>query len=282
MVYIIYHDKCTDGFGAAWVAWQKFQDNATYIPLNHYDPIPQFKPNSQIYLLDFCFNRQDLVKLANMGHEITVLDHHQSAYNEVKDLIERPIKNLTLNFDLKKSGAEMAWEFFKPNETMPLLLEHIKDRDLGLFKLEKTQMVISVLMTIPKEFNLWNDLCVNKLFERGIIIDQVQNQLMEEMCEKSHWAQIGDFWVPVVNATAWWSDVTKVLLKKFPQAPFAAAYYALDDKRTKWSLRSLPNSGVNVAEISTIYGGGGHPNSGGFTSLTGEILFSNQEIKKAA
>lgn len=282
MVYIIYHDKCTDGFGAAWVAWQKYQDFATYIPLNHYDAIPNFKPNSKIFLLDFCFDRETLINLSKQ-HEITVLDHHESAYKDVKDLILNPIPNLKLIFKTNQSGAEMAWHFWNPSSPMPELLNYIKDRDLGLFNLPNTQIIISALMTVNKDFQTWSKLTVEKLLESGLIINQVQDQLMKEMCEKCHWAEIGGYLVPVVNATAWWSDITKILLEKFPNAPFAAAYYALDESRTKWSLRSLPNSTINVAQISTEYGGGGHSHSGGFTALTGDIkFFKNSQKQKAA
>ena len=31
-IVIIYHTDCRDGFGAAWAAWKKFGDSATYIP----------------------------------------------------------------------------------------------------------------------------------------------------------------------------------------------------------------------------------------------------------
>jgi hypothetical protein len=282
MIYIVYHDKCTDGFGAALVAWQKYQESAQYIPLNHYDPVPNFKPGSKIICLDFCFNKATLINLAR-HHEVLVLDHHQSAFKEVEDLILQPIKNLDLRFNMSQSGVEMAWKYFNEGQALPLLFNHIKDRDLGLFALPKTQQIISALMTVPKEFKIWSELSVKQLAERGEIIEQVQHQMMVEMCDKHHFAYIGGVWVPAVNATCWWSDVTKILLQKYPDSPFVAAYYTVDSTRTKWSLRSLPG-GSDVAEISTPYGGGGHPNSGGFTAKTGSIKFSQEKIaiKKVA
>lgn len=284
MIYIIYHDKCTDGFGAAWVAWQKFKEKAVYIALNHYDPVPNFLPNSEIFLLDFCFDKPTL-ELLSQEHKITVLDHHQSAYKSVASLILKPIENLKLKFNLKKSGAEMAWDYWFPNQPLPELINYIKDRDLGLFELEKTQLIISALMTIPKEFHIWEGLSVDTLYLQGKIINDVQNQLMKEMVEKHHFAEIGGHLVPVVNATAWWSDITRLLLDKYPDIPFAAAYYALDESRIKWSLRSRENSSVDVAEISSLYKGGGHAHSGGFTDENHIIKFYSQEqikVKKAS
>lgn len=282
MIYIVYHDKCTDGFGAALVAWQKYKEQAQYIPLNHYDPVPQFEAGSKIICLDFCFSKSTLLSLSK-NHQILVLDHHQSALKEVEDLVKNPIPNLDLRFNMSQSGVEMAWYFFNQGQALPQLFNHIKDRDLGLFALPKTHQIIAALMTVPKEFKLWSELSVEKLAERGEIIEQVQHQMMVEMCEKSHFAYIGGMWVPAVNATCWWSDVTKILLQKYPDSPFVAAYYSLDSERTKWSLRSLP-SRADVAEISTAYGGGGHPTSGGFTTDNGAIKFSQTkiEIKRVA
>ena len=283
MKYIIYHDKCTDGFGAAWVAWSFFKEDAVYIPLNHYDPIPEFLPNSEIFLLDFCFPQKKLIELAQ-NHQVTVLDHHVSAYKEVSDLINNPIENLKLFFNLNQSGAEMAWNFWYPDKTLPDLIHHIRDRDLGLYQLPRTHKIISALMTIPKDFITWSSLNLDELYLRGEIIFQVQDQLMKEMVEKHHWAEIAGQVVPVVNATVWWSDITQLLLDRYPEAPFAAAYYSLDGNRTKWSLRSREGSSVNVAELSEKYNGGGHCHSGGFTTSNGDIVLHshNYNLKKIA
>lgn len=283
MKYIIYHDKCTDGFGAAWVAWNFFKKDAVYLALNHYDPIPSFLPNSEIFLLDFCFSQKTLVELAQ-NHKITVLDHHVSAYKEVSSLISNPIENLFLHFNLNQSGAELAWNFWYPEKPLPELIKYIRDRDLGLYELPRTHKIVAALMTIPKDFMSWSSLSLDELYLKGETIFQVQDQLMKEMVEKHHWAEIAGQLVPVVNATVWWSDITQLLLDKYPEAPFAAAYYSLDGTRTKWSLRSREGSNVNVAELSERYHGGGHCHSGGFTAANGDIIFHspNYNLKKIA
>lgn len=279
--YIIYHDKCTDGFGAAWVAWKVFQENAKYIPLSHYDEIPTFEKNSEIFLLDFCFESKVLERLAS-DHKITVLDHHISAFNDIKHLIDTT--SIKFVFDLKKSGAELAWNYWFKDQPLPALIEYIKDRDLGLFALPDTELIISALMCIEKDFNIWTNLSIENLKQQGIILKEAQMILMKEMMEKVHFAEIGGDIVPVVNSTVWWSDITKELIKSFPEFSFVAAYYALDDKRIKWSLRSA-KSHVDVSIISQQYGGGGHCCSGGFTAERNQIKFisyNDLSIKKAS
>lgn len=282
MNYVVYHANCTDGFGAAFSAWLHFKDNATYIPLNHYDPIPAFFPNSKIYILDFCFPKEELIKLSQYC-EILVLDHHISAKKDVQELIDNPIKNLTLIFKENVSGSILAWEHWH-NNSAPDFFKNIQDRDLGKFQFSETKGVIAALMTYEKTFSTWEKLSQLQLKSEGETILRIQDQLMKEMLEKWHWAEIGGHWVPVVNATSYWSDITSKLLELVPNVPFAAAYYALDAERIKWSLRSTKESQVDVSLISTPYGGGGHKNSAGFTAKKDQIKFTKNPliIKKAS
>jgi hypothetical protein len=38
---VIYHADCRDGFGAAYAAWKKFGDNASYIPWRDHAVAPE-------------------------------------------------------------------------------------------------------------------------------------------------------------------------------------------------------------------------------------------------
>lgn len=268
--YVVYHDNCTDGFGACYAAYLKFKDQATYLPLNHYDPIPEFEAGSIIYLVDFCFEKDVLISLSNTC-EITVLDHHLSSYQQVQSLINNPIKNLNLIFDLSKSGCVLAWNYWH-NSPLPSLFSYIQDRDLGEYKLPFVKEVISALMTYEKTFSVWKNLKVPELIKEGKTILRVQEQIINEMISKAHFVEIDNQIVPAVNATAFWSDATIALAKKFPNYPFVAAYYALDSERIKWSLRSVdPN--LKISSLAEKYGGGGHGSNGGFTASKNQIEF---------
>jgi len=39
-IVIIYHADCPDGFGAAYAAWKKFGDKASYLPCYMPAPVP--------------------------------------------------------------------------------------------------------------------------------------------------------------------------------------------------------------------------------------------------
>ena len=44
--FVIHHQDCPDGFGAAYAAWLKLGDNATYVPGKYGDQPPEMPPDS--------------------------------------------------------------------------------------------------------------------------------------------------------------------------------------------------------------------------------------------
>jgi nanoRNase/pAp phosphatase (c-di-AMP/oligoRNAs hydrolase) len=75
----------------------------------------------------------------------------------------------------------------------------------------------------------------------------------------------GVYVVPVVNASCNVSEVCNALLEKHPESKFAAAYADMSDGRRSWSLRSRKD--FDSSEIAKRFGGGGHPQSSGFTTF---------------
>ena len=67
---VIYHDHCTDGFGAAFCAWLKFGDEAEYVPMNYgfkEENIPKYA-GRDVFMFDFSWPKEqmlDLFRLAN-------------------------------------------------------------------------------------------------------------------------------------------------------------------------------------------------------------------------
>jgi hypothetical protein len=64
---VIYHGNCNDGFCAAWVAWLKFGDKAEYISANYGDEPPPVDSEDILYIVDFSYPRDILLKLHGTG-----------------------------------------------------------------------------------------------------------------------------------------------------------------------------------------------------------------------
>src|SRR3954470_16325384 len=108
--YILYHAGCADGFGAAFVVWLTGGENATYIPVSHGKPVPELEDWSEVYILDFCDPREELLKLASRMTRVVVLDHHATAK---AGLLSARDSLAAAVYDAEHSGAVIAWNYFQ-------------------------------------------------------------------------------------------------------------------------------------------------------------------------
>ena len=258
--YILFHGNCQDGFGSAYAAWKKYGDSAFYISCHYGQPLPTYIPQgSTVFMIDFSGKREEMIEWNNK-YSFQVIDHHKTAEENLKGLD-------FAHFDMSKSGALLAWEFFHPGTEVPKLLKHISDRDLWQFNLPETKAVSIALFSLPYEFNVWDKVDCNKLADEGFALLRYQDQLVDMIIKKSFPKKIAGHNVVVVNSTSHWSEVGNTLCKKYPDADFSASFYQ-DIDGYKWSLRSIGD--FDVSAIAKKFGGGGHKNAAGFTSKTFE------------
>jgi len=282
--FVFYHGGCLDGFGAATVAHKALGDqNVTYIPCTYseeeVDPLKRafalakeevFPNRVSAVMVDFTYPRDVLLSIKNRVKEFTVLDHHRSAEKDLEGL------DFCI-FDMKKSGAMLAWEYWFPHETPPKLIEYIQDRDLWLFNLPGSEEISAALRSQIMTFEVWDALiddgleAIEDLKRDGSIILTHQNQMVDIMCEKITWMTIGgQHMIPVVNASVYFSEVGNRLCKMFPDAAFTGFFYDTLEIR-QFGLRSS-EKGMDVSEIAKMYGGGGHVHAAGFIIPTKKMI----------
>ncbi|MEW6283771.1 MAG: hypothetical protein AB1758_34485 [Candidatus Eremiobacterota bacterium] len=255
--HILYHARCDDGFGAAWAAWKALGDAAVYIPVSHGHPPPEeLAPDSRVVIVDFSYARPTLLELKERCADLFVLDHHKTAREELAGL---PFTR----FDMDRSGAHLAWDFWHPGSPLPDLLAYVEDKDLWRFALPDSKEVAAALRSYPMDFKLWDEFTVDLLKREGATLLRLQEQLVWSACERARWAEVGGHRVPIVNATDFRSEIANRLCDLHPQAPFAAAYYDDESGNRNWSLRSVGD--FDVSKLARSLGGGGHKNSAGFS-----------------
>lgn len=262
MKYVLYHANCYDGFGSAYAAWKKFGSKAKYIPVSYGSPIPEMSEAEVIYILDFAYDAKDLIELS-MNSRVVLLDHHKTALEKLSVSIDNPRPNMTIIFDMEKSGALLSWEYFHPLLQTPLLIQHISDRDLWQFKLDGSAKIHKALVSYPMDFELWDSFDVEKLKVEGEICERLYTQLVDNICGKTWTIKLGDYEVPTVNTSIAWSEVGDTMVRLFPDAPFVASFTVMKNS-VMWSLRS--RNEFDVSEVAKHYGGGGHKNAAGFKS----------------
>ena len=253
--HILYHANCPDGFGAAYAAWKILADEAVYLPVRHGDDPPKLEIEARVAVLDFSYPRPTLVALQERLEEFLVLDHHKSAQQDLAGLDYA-------SFDLNKSGARMAWEYWHPDRDFPDLLAYVEDRDLWRWALPDSREVSLALQCYPLEFEIWDELSVEDLKQEGKAILRFQNQQIARAVSRARMTPVGEFTVPVVNSCLFQSEIGDELCRNYPEAPFSGVYYLNQHNKQAWSLRSIGD--FDVSEVAQQFGGGGHRNAAGF------------------
>lgn len=260
---VLYH-KDNDGFGAAYAAWTKLGDEATYIPVQYNEPVPEIpEGTTQLVIVDFSYDRATCEALAEK-YAVVVLDHHKTAQEALEGL-DYAI------FDMTRSGCRLAWEYFWPEDTeIPSILQYVEDYDLWKFELPDSKEVNLYLSSLPWDFETWQSIVETPFADvvrAGRAIKAFRdNQIKSAMKNvRRMWFEVDGnrYVVPVVNAAENISDLGNELCKAYPDMPFSVSYCDRLGRRS-WSLRSIGD--FDVSAIAKALGGGGHRNAAGFST----------------
>lgn len=261
----IYHANCCDGMGAAWSVHHALGSSREieFVSATYQGELPDVQ-GKDVIIVDFSYKRDVMEQLAKEANSVLVLDHHKTAQAELEPLLEAGV--IEGKFDMDKSGAVLAWEWFNPDKPIPLLIEHIQDRDLWKFEMPGTREVQAALYSYPMTFSVWDDLMERspiELYKEGLAIDRAHNKnvagLVEYLVQYHSFAGYEN--IPVLNCNYMFaSDAVHTMAIN---APFSVTYYDTQESR-KFSLRSNKEHGIDVSEIAAMFGGGGHKNAAGF------------------
>lgn len=283
--YVIVHGSCPDGWGSAYSAWSRIgMKNVEYFFAYHSnDSRPKIEPQvdgKNVVMIDFSYNLEYMNELCKRANSMLVLDHHKSA----KQNLEGKLKCEHV-FDMDRSGARMAWDWFHPNEFVPELIHCIEDRDLHKWEFKNSKeylMNFDVLdldtKNLEKTFGLIHGLTLKlssqSMRERGKNMLDYQTMLVNNVVNG---AKIMNFSYPngdqletikawVVNCAAKEiiSDAGSILANINPEVNVAVIWYGdLEKEKIVVSLRS--NDKCDVANIAIGFGGGGHAKASGFS-----------------
>lgn len=279
---VIYHGNCADGFTAAWVAHQVLGDEGVeYVP-GFYGKEPPDVTGKHVLMVDFSYKRDVLTEMAALpGTTLTILDHHKSAAADLADFI-RPLVDpeqlfdhtdfegaypIQAQFDMERSGAKMAWDYFHPGETAPDLVGYVQDRDLWRFDLIASREVAAWLFSFDYTWANWDDAAykvqehLSNVREEGLAINRKHDKDIRELLEVNTFEVIiSGHRVKVANLPyTMSSDAAHILAE---DRPFGACFFIRADGKYIWSFRST-DTGVDVSEIAASFGGGGHSRAAG-------------------
>ena len=290
IITCIYHANCVDGFTAAWAVYHATHGAAKtrFIPASYGDAPPPVVnyAGTHVVIVDFSYPRDVLEDIAQRALSVVVLDHHKTAAQNLDGLTPPAVNweshleewaeragtghtTLCADFDMDRSGAQMAWDFFH-DASRPPLVDYVGDRDLWAWKLPHSRAVSAYLSSWDFDFGRWDQIAAKidgamfpQLCKEGSgILRKQRRDIAAQIDASRRYMTIGGHRVPVANMPPFWaSDGAGSMAADMPDAPFAATYYD-GPKGRAFSLRSRGDFDVSV--IAESYGGGGHKAAAGF------------------
>lgn len=289
----VYHSPCADGFTAAWVVKLAIP-NCEFVPGKYGKEIDLgLIAGRNVIMVDFSVKKAVLEKWNKLAASVLVLDHHKTAQEDLAGYMQAPPfpewrkiawgdqplapgSRVAVQFDMERSGAQMAWDYFNVGAQRPALVNYVGDRDLWKFAMPSSRLVNAYVFSYDYTFSDWDSLYqrlstpdgVREAAGFGAAIERKHHKDVGELlAETQRTMIIGGREVPVSNIPyTMASDAGQIMAHKHP-SKMAATYFDGPKGRT-FSLRSTVE-GPDVAVIAASYGGGGHKNASGFLMPAG-------------
>ncbi|MDI1245726.1 MAG: DHHA1 domain-containing protein [Rhodoferax sp.] len=266
---VIYHGRtCPDGFAAALAAWIYYQGQAEFLALDHgdvrsLDDLPALDGRA-VYILDFSFGKDILRAMEERVAKLVMLDHHLSAAEKLTGFACRCG---VVHFDMKKSGARLAWEFFHPDQSVPDLVRFVEDRDIWVWQYPESAGFLAALDMEPFDFSRWQQIAymdaaqLAEFIERGQAMDEKFAKLADLIAEAASPVVFNGVAGLMVNAPGVFHSLVGDLLCQ-KSGTFALLWSADSKAVVKCGLRSKQD--FNCIPLAASMGGGGHAQASGF------------------
>lgn len=274
----IYHGHCDDGFAAAWAVRKAVGPKLFEFYPGVYQQEPPDVTGRHVLLVDFSYKRPVLMQMAAKARSIVILDHHKTASEDLSGFrepapfaewaetpkVEGDPEPIAALFDMNRSGAGMAWDFFH-NQPRPEFINYVEDRDLWRKTLPGGDEFTIALRSYPQDFAIWDALVAagsKSLIDEGHSIQRYYRQRVEELKRSAYPALLAGEAIYIANAPYFAaSEVAGELCERAPT--FGACYFEVRPGEWQYSLRSRGD--FDVSAIAKMFGGGGHKAAAGFT-----------------
>ena len=229
---VFYHgSNCPDGFAAAFAGWLA-NPAATFVAVEH--PLDESAlpavAGKHVVTVDYAFSPEVTARMVGQAASFLTLDHHASAEKALADL---PAAHKV--FEMRMSGATLAWCYFHPGAPMPLFFRYLEDKDIWRWAFKGAEAFTAAYSTLPATFEALDKLRgegaagVEALIARGESIvaykDDVRDSHVKRAVPCTLRAAPG-FKGRLVNASTLASEIGNALCKENPEETVAVVYCA--------------------------------------------------------
>lgn len=181
---VIYHGGCPDGWAGAWAAWKLLGDQAEYIGIKHSAEKEEEVPDvtgKHVAIVDFSFRTEFMKEMISKAASLIVLDHHRTAEQDIVGQLDPKY----YVFEMRQSGATLAWNFFHPDKPVPMFLRYIEDRDIWRWSMAHAREYLVASDLVKWEFEEYDEIMfqsgdegARKLIQDGIVCLKYQKMLV--------------------------------------------------------------------------------------------------------
>lgn len=274
---IVFHFPCNDGITAAAIA--KLFSIHHGVSFNFHPMKAGETPkgvlelkDTTVIFIDCAPTSSEIQTLSAKGNNVTVIDHHKIACEELL----HAVGNFTAKFDMKASGASLAFRYFQADKfyhnvtglTKFVSLVEAKDLNLDSLKpesdhlffglAERCKQVRDPLMQIDVVIQAFSEL--DKLIDEGARIAIKKEIDILTAVNNGKRVFITDIESPIIA-----TEIGEAVMEKYPEIDYVMMKYEGVDQNgegvTNVSLRSKRE---DVGVIAQKEGGGGHSLAAGY------------------
>lgn len=298
-VYIIYHQDDLDGMASAAIAYKYVLENIVdnnpediiTIPMSYGKPLPfkVEKGNEDLFIfVDFIL--QPFEQMLQFNPEnLIIIDHHKTTIENLELNPDFKSSGLIGDLDNKKSAAELAWEFFFPQQNIPLFVQYISYYDTWQNDLPGWNDILAfnegmkiALQEFEEDKGSWLDLITwampNNYSEYGLAYASFLSETLrwgrkiyqnkvdaynKMIKENSFISEFDSYKVLVINAN---DDLRNFMLDSptWKDGEFDIAI-CFNWKQNSYTCHMRTDKkDIDLSEIAKKYKGGGHRGASGF------------------
>lgn len=280
-IYILHHGD-SDGRFAGYAAWRYSRNHGkllttSFTEIAYGKPFPldieMLCPTDVVYILDFSYDRETLDRVNAKVAQLVVLDHHETGEENLRGA-DYAI------FDMTKSGALLAWEYFFPNTEppMPCLLANDFDLWAKQYGLETDAFEAWLRYDrVGQNWEKWENLCFHqptfdKAMELGGIVAAYNKSIMDGFIKNPDNITLSSLFHDDSGKRATYaifngmsilhSELSEVVYTTFDVDMTIS--WRVKGKVIAFSIRTPNPEKFSAIAFATSYGGGGHPKAAAF------------------
>lgn len=302
---VVVHHNCDDGYMAKLVV-------ARYIAENNL-PEPEYLPGDyanvdieywrekvsgkKVFVADFSFKNPVKGAIESACQSMLILDHHATAKEVLKDSV---FDNVTLDnceamlkehkivalFDMERCGSRMTWDFFFPDEDLPILLEWVDYQDRAVKGINRISDFTYWLRSRPEEyrtpdrydflFSLDDTFEFEAAIDTGADIAKYHASISNDCAKTIRFAEMVDNERTVrigytIASYALASSVANIITRR-DDCDVGLVFYQGENANRPYGI-SMRSDGTGQARVlAERLGGGGHPDAAGVNLSVNEFL----------